>query len=144
MNILDHSTFLLFIEPTEGPALIPVIDSITKKMVTLLRSSKAGVSGYFQQDPVFDIASYGYRGVHFCSCNRAISSNQDYLVIHDQGSPIKVNKQSNVIGFITNSLCIHYLAFHRQEIPSEALELIAKIDVIETEPTQEELGNRVQ
>ena len=41
--------------------------------------------------------------------------------------------------FQTNSLCIHYLAFHRDEIPQCELDKVASLTHGEQEPTEEEL-----
>ncbi len=65
----------------------------------------------------------GYRGFHVCSCG-VFSSNCDYKLPNDQ---------------ITNSLCIHYLAFHREEIPETELKKAGRLDYGEEEPTAEEL-----
>ncbi len=66
----------------------------------------------------------GYRGVHFCACNAA-SDNCE----HELPNGIK-----------TNSLCIHYLAHHRDEVPAVELEKVRLLDCGEAEPTDLELG----
>jgi len=42
-------------------------------------------------------------------------------------------------GLVTNSLAIHYIAFHRHEIPTEDIELIEALADGEEEPTVSEL-----
>lgn len=64
-----------------------------------------------------------YRGIHVCSCG-VWSSNSDYTLPN---------------GETTNNLCIHYLAYHRDEISEEQLKRVdALIDEAER-PTDEEL-----
>lgn len=66
----------------------------------------------------------GYRGWHTCVCG-AHSDNHDHYIS----------------GLLTNSLCIHYLAFHRQEVPPEELAKVAALAFGEEEPNSEELGS---
>ena len=42
-------------------------------------------------------------------------------------------------GVCTNSLCTHYLAHHREAVPVEQLERIARFTWGEAEPTEDEL-----
>ena len=37
-------------------------------------------------------------------------------------------------GLITNSLCVHYLAWHRDEVPHQELDKVAKLSSGEVEP----------
>lgn len=74
------------------------------------------------------IPGLGYRGVHTCACG-VKSSNCDYTLPN---------------GEQTNSLCVHYLAFHRDEVPVSQLEKVRRLNFGEAEPTEGELkrGNR--
>ena len=63
-----------------------------------------------------------YRGFHKCSCG-ARSSNE--RLVFD-------NK-------LTNSLCAHYMAYHRGEVPQEEIDYINSLDVDVTLPTEKEL-----
>jgi hypothetical protein len=54
----------------------------------------------------------GYRGVHQCVCG-AQSDNKDHILPD---------------GRIANSLMVHYVAFHRNDVPDS--ELLGKIDKI--------------
>lgn len=89
----DH---LLFIEPIQPPS--PAIDD------ELTRALQAAWN-----DPTRRTSStYGYRGAHSCTapgCSAA-SDNLDHWID----------------GLLTNSLCMHYVRYHRREIP--ALELV--------------------
>lgn len=55
-------------------------------------------------------SEYGYRGWHTCSCGKA-SDNKDWLLPN---------------GVITNSLFLHYVMCHRQEIPQSEIDKIEK------------------
>ena len=64
-----------------------------------------------------------YRGYHICVCG-AQSKNVDYCLPN---------------GKQTNSLCIHYVAHHRSEIPRSQLASIAAFEFGKAEPNAEEL-----
>ena len=65
-----------------------------------------------------------YRGYHTCRCG-ANSSNCDYTLAD---------------GTQTNSLCIHYLALHRHEVPASQVQKVLSLTCGEEEPTQEQLN----
>ncbi len=65
----------------------------------------------------------GYRGFHVCSCG-ATSSNCNYFLPG---------------GETTNSLCVHYLAYHRDEVPPEQVERVMRLGAGEANPTAKEL-----
>ncbi len=65
-----------------------------------------------------------WRGVHSCACG-VHSSNCHYLLLN--GEP-------------TNSLCIHYLAYHRDEVPAAELDKVRQLDCGKEEPTAQELS----
>lgn len=104
-----HQLGICYVEPTDKPAEQPIIDHLTKKMVAAFR----------QAQPL----PFGFMGVHQCNCG-ATSTSHDYVLPN---------------GMITNSLCIHYLALHRETISSEQLELIGQFSFGELEPTVQEL-----
>lgn len=106
---------LLFIEPTQQASPVPLIDHLTRKLCAAFRKATnpwtaAGWIG-------------GYRGIHECICG-ALSSNQDYYLPN---------------GALTNSLCVHYLALHRSEVPPDELFRVEALDCGEVEPTDVEL-----
>lgn len=103
---------LLMIEPSERGYDVPLIDKLTRQMTAAWRSRRT--------------SEYGYRGFHVCRCG-ANSDNRDHWVM--------VAGQE----LLTNSLCIHYLAFHRQEVPVEELAKVSMLDYGESDPTEEEL-----
>lgn len=92
--MIDRSGILM-IEPENPPSREPVIDELTRIMATALRNAKAG--------------DKAWRGFHTCSCG-AHSSNRDHFVTTTDGRRLK-----------TNSLAVHYLAYHRHDVPKEDL-----------------------
>lgn len=103
---------LLMIEPAGEPTQ-PVIDDITRKLTAVWRQRWTSPGGY--------------RGWHDCTGLRcaAMSDNRDH----------------KVMGLLTNSLCIHYVAQHRTDVPQTMLDLIASwdINIDGVEPTREEV-----
>lgn len=95
---------LLMIEPTRLPSGQPVVDDLTRRMTAAWRA----------HEPEAGIA---YRGWHTCSCGRG-SDNLDH----------------HVGRYVTNSLCIHYLAWHRREVPESELEKVRALNSAGFEP----------
>jgi hypothetical protein len=109
--------YLLMIEPASIPTSAnPVLDSLTKRLTTAWRTRQS---------------KNRYRGMHYCTgrgCS-AMSDNQDHIVL----------------GRITHSLCIHYLAHHREDLSEETLQELDQIlPREESDPTPQELGERIQ
>ena len=65
-----------------------------------------------------------FMGYHTCAC----------------GSHSKAHNFILPDGLITNSLCVHYLAWHRNEVPREELEKIAKLTSGKADPDASELA----
>lgn len=101
---------VLYIEPSEKFSPEPVIDSLTRKMAAALRSAEA--------------SPLHYMGYHTCTCGSR-SKSHDFILSD---------------GLITNSLCVHYLAWHRSEIPKEELDKVAKLGSGELEPDASDLA----
>ena len=119
---------LLFMEPKEKPSKKPIIDELTKKMTASFRKAKIGcINNYAKigQDYTFTIDG-GWMGSHICSCGAGTHTDggRDYLLNNEE---------------MTNKHCIHYLAFHRNEIHKEQLERINKLNDGEEEPTNKEI-----
>ena len=115
---------LLYIEPKNLPSKLPVIDEITCTMAHALKEAKTGTANYNDLDgDVSFREGSGYRGFHVCSCG-AISSNVDYQLEN---------------GEVTNSLAVHYLAYHRDEITEVQLHRVDCCDEDATFPTVEQL-----
>ena len=119
-----NNDLLLYIEPNNPPSLNPVIDELTCVMVDAFRKAKSGIANYSYESPYIFNEGGGYKGFHICSCN-VCSSNLDYQLEN---------------GEITNSLAIHYLAYHREEISKEQLDRVSHLgDGLEI-PTVDELS----
>ena len=101
---------LLMIEPSGSVSAQPTIDALTRKMTAALRQAGKGAT---------------YRGFHACRCG-ARSSNRETFVGHE-----KVQ---------TNSLAVHYLAYHRTEVPTAELQKVATLQFGEAEPSEAELS----
>lgn len=63
-----------------------------------------------------------YRGFHVCRCG-ARSGNEG----------------RHIDGLLTNSLCVHYLAFHRRDVPTSELVKVGALRDVGIEPTEKEL-----
>lgn len=100
---------LLYIEPGQAASPAPVIDEITRRMCAAFREARH--------------SEYAYAGVHECVCG-AHSTSCDYRLPG---------------GDLTNSLCVHYVAHHRAEVPPDQLARIRGLPVGEAEPDEEEL-----
>lgn len=108
---MQTSDGILMIEPPGSVSEKPVIDELTRKMTAAWRRARHAKSGY--------------RGFHICRCG-APSDNKDHWVGEE-------------LGLLTNSLCIHYLAYHRSYVSNEELEKVRALTTREEEPTEEEM-----
>lgn len=118
---------LLFIEPTTPPSAPPVIDDLTRKMAGALRSARLG--------------SARYRGVHLCTspgCN-AVSDNADHYVAIDPERLPRLSGAMPTSEVMTNSLAVHYLAYHRDAIDHRDLLMVAALVADPIDPTAHEL-----
>jgi hypothetical protein len=114
----DH---LLFIEPRRSPSAEPVVDEYTRRMAGAMLSASPQAA---------------YRGIHHCRCGAA-STNCDYIVrIAERvaGSPWH--------GLLTNSLAVHYLALHRDEVPPGELAKVLTLTAEPADPTPSAMGIR--
>ena len=100
---------LLYIEPRHPAAAEALVDHLTRKMSAAFR----------QGGPV----PGAWGGVHECVCG-ALSTNRDYRLPSRD---------------LTNSLCVHYLAHHRSEVPPEQLARVNEFTFGEAEPNEQEL-----
>ena len=103
---------LLFIEPQREASPVPLVDDATKRMTAALRS-----------------AQHGYRGIHTCRCG-AQSDNVDHFIFNTDPR------------FTTNSLAVHYLAQHRDEVPPDELANVLTLPAVHAEPTVHEITGR--
>ena len=90
---------LLFIEPTLPMEDVPVNDIFTAKMESILKHAKCLGDG---PDAI------RYKGFHTCVCGET-STNYNWELSD---------------GTLINSLCVHYLRWHRKEVPVEELEKV--------------------
>lgn len=105
---------LLMIEPRRAAAAEPVVDALTRRMTAAWRARRAG--------------AFACAGVHFCVCGAASDNLPAFVRVCG-------------VELETNSLCVHYLAFHRAEVPERELEKVRALEVAEgLEPTDAELA----
>lgn len=97
---------ILIIEPEKPCTPLPLIDHYTKAIVYAWRNC------HTQSD-----AWRSYRGEHFAKCGM-VSDNHDHWLY----------------GFLTTSLAIHYIAYHREEVPKVDLN---KVDYYWSQEDQE-------
>ena len=95
--VISDDKHVLFIEPEHCASKEPVLDAITEKMKQAMARARPS-----------DVL---YRGWHFCKCG-ARSEHNDYI-LHT--------------GQITNSLAVHYLEYHRDEVPEGEIEKVLKL-----------------
>ena len=109
--ISNNKQHLLYVEPNGDP-IAPIIDELTRKMTAAFRLAP-------DDGPA-------YRGFHQCTGGdcEATSSNREHVLPN---------------GMQTNSLCIHYLACHRSEIPQSELNKVKLLNFGEAEPTYQEM-----
>jgi hypothetical protein len=107
----DH---LLFIEPTRPASAVPVIDALTRRMTGAWRERATSL--------------VAYDGVHMCTACSSTSDSEDHFVITTDGREL-----------LTNSLAIHYLAYHRDEVPAAELAKVASLAAEMWEPTVDEM-----
>ena len=65
-----------------------------------------------------------YRGCHQCVCGAYSGNREHYL--------------GNIV---LNTLCIHYLAYHRDEVPTSDLERVKNLNYGEEMPNDDELAS---
>lgn len=103
----------LMVEPSGPASPQPIIDDLTKRATAIWRRK------------VWTDPDVRYRGVHRCICG-AISSNGRHSLFDRSGPE-------------TSSLLVHYLAYHRFQIPKTEVDKVFQIEVDGEVPTDEEL-----
>lgn len=100
---------LLMIEPSSRVSAEPVIDELTRKMTAAWRTRRFVDST---------------NGLHICACGARSDSNVWHVGPAD--------------GLLANWLCVHYLAYHRDEVPPAELDKVRALASGEAEPTVDE------
>lgn len=112
--IIPDADHVLFIEPAAQASSEPLIDRYTRHMAGALRAATP--------PPV--AARFG--GVHTCVCG-ATSANYNLDVWSHRLLRFGRRRVQ------TNTLAVHYLAHHRDEVPAHEL---AKVLMLEAEPAE--------
>ena len=109
MRIID-SKVILYFEPKNNKSTEPIIDELTIKMFNALNNAfknTAETAGIIGRNNKFQ-KGISTMGTHECVCG-VHSHACDYLL---EG------------GYMTNSLCVHYLAYHRDEVTQDDINKI--------------------
>lgn len=112
----DTSNYFLYIEPLiEEKSTEPIDDIYTESIKWAFDNSKGGVAPYSNLTDVgnFFDETQSWRGWHQ-NCDNERSDCRDYLLPN---------------GYITNSLCVHYVRWFRNSIQGYNLE---KLETIKT------------
>ncbi len=109
-GLLYQKVGLCYLHSQEPPSSRPLIDKFTRKATAALRKSK--------MNPI------AFGGFYACPCGKAHSASTDFILPD---------------GTLTNSLLIHYLAMHREEVDLKDLATIERFDSGAEEPTEEEI-----
>jgi len=112
MHREDDSNFLLYMEP-KNPKQDYIDDELTETIKKAFEKSKSGIAYYsnLKDNGEFTEGRGGWRGWHVCGCGEC-GGNKEYLLEN---------------GMITNYLCVHYVAEHRDEIPKSELLKLKKL-----------------
>ncbi len=111
-------TMLLYIESKNQKSKQPVLDEKTKKMTAAFKDSKGTGVAFSDRKFLDGATTFGF---HACICG-AHSTSVDYLLPG---------------GIVTNYLCVHYLAWHRSEVPQAEIDKIDLLPNKFAEPTPE-------
>lgn len=98
----------------KGKLKNPIDDELTKLVEFAFKKAKAGAANYSDEDPNPEIRfreGGAYKGCHHCGCGEH-GGNKDYMLEN---------------GLITNSLCVHYLQWHRDEINDNDIEKLHEL-----------------
>ncbi len=101
--IIENDSIILYIEPYDKSD-DPVVDSLTIKMFNALKAHTA--TGYVNHNGQFT------PNIHTCRCGKN-SKSYDYQLKSGQA---------------TNSLCVHYLAYHRKDVPENELSKVSLLN----------------
>jgi len=130
--IIEFPSVLLFIEPENPGSDKPLLDDLTYKVLWAVRNSVANGHVSSGKKGTEFIEGLFTMGVHHCTGCRDRN-------IHSSSYDILLKG-----GLMTNTLAVHYMAYHRDEVPAFDL---AKISLLEDPtgemdpPTKVELGD---
>lgn len=104
----EEENALLYIEPYNNKTNTPVLDELTIKVFNAWKT-RIGEGVYMNGGLVRGLRTMG---LHECRCGK-YSGNSDYEL---EG------------GKITNTLCVHYMAYHRNEVPEKEMKKVEELD----------------
>lgn len=101
---------LLYIHPKLNKSEFPTEDELTLGLEKLFNDHNSNIGNFYEDTGKFTEEA-GWLGTYTCFCGEE-SSSEDYLITPS---------------YATNSLCIHYLKWHRNEVPEEELRKVREI-----------------
>lgn len=110
MKINNNDKILLFIEPKNQKSSEPIIDEYTIKMFNALADNDNSI-GYVSTESIF-VKDRMLKGLHTCVCG--VKSNPCDYLLYDK--------------IATNWLCVHYLTYHRDEVPEDELRKVSQLE----------------
>lgn len=117
--IINNDKVILYMEPENNKSEEPIIDALTVKMFYVLKRN-------LNNNCIFlnGVIKKGWftKGYHWCECGKR-STSCDYVLENGQ---------------VVNYLCVHYLAYHRDEVSEEDIEKVNKLSGSELLKTEDE------
>jgi hypothetical protein len=116
MTIIDQPNACMYIATWKNPSPEPVIDALSVNMFFELKEAmdkkQSGTIMFENAQGVYEWKpGWGTKGVHSCFCDAA-SSALDYML---------------PCGLVTNTLALHYLVWHRSEVPESELAKLTQL-----------------
>lgn len=136
---MRNENFLLFIQPKLPPAKTPVIDKLVHKLTAAIREAKRARrvgavlkdrQGAFQWFSGFRFV----RSVACCKCCNQIAgitteSSHDFEIIG---------------GYYVSPLALHFLAYHREEVPADQIKILNGLKVSRVKPKTSDFVRRAR
>jgi hypothetical protein len=109
--IISTKNILLYIEPKSAPSAIPMTDELTLKLSYQMMNSKQ--TGVVNAKGTF-IPGIKTMGVHKCTSKTCNNESLSYDILLP-------------CGLATNTLALHYLMYHRNEVSPGDLKKISEM-----------------
>jgi len=128
--LIDKPNSLLYIHPWNRASRKPILDAYFLKVYYAIHYRKIGMGSVWGDE--YDLRK-GTKGVHDCTGKKCKcqSSNQE-LILERKYKRKRWPWAKKPPSFVyTNTLALHYLAYHRDEVPQSELN---KIDQLLADP----------
>jgi len=142
--LVDEKHALLYLHPKLPCAKTPVVDDVTLTMFRAFTQHVQAQGTLYGPNHAFQAGLFTL-GVHWCTgCPKTWRRRGKYeggvpgsqVLDVDRNGPRSTGRDYQLTGgLVTNALCVHYVACHREEVPAAA---IAKIETtLNTDVTSE-------